>query len=465
MEFVWLLVGGVVGGVVSYALTQRKVGDLRAAQSRAETEASTSSQAKKDLQTQLSNKNERLERYIADYSHAKTRCEGLEKKIPEEKEHLREIFEGHIKRFSQDITEKTRKQLSEESVHSIKNVLDPFKNQLEALQKAGVDTAARHGALGEQIEALQEQSLTFSKNAEALTLALQGSTKAQGDFGELILKNLLEGSGLQKGEDYLFQESIRTDDNRLQRPDVIVKMPDRRAVIIDSKMSLQSYKDYTEAVKVNNQGDAEQALKAYLTSVNNHIKDLSDKAYPKLNLKEQREGLEFVLMFMPIEAAFLLALEKDRELFNKAMGSGVVLVSPTNLLAILRVVHHMWQQSAQQKNVQEIISVAELMYEQLRKFLKSMENVGGSLRQAQEAYSDAHKRLSSDRKNYIPELAGRIKNLGLNIPKEKELPSDYLISDTEEASKAIDDTSSTSLPPEEEQSSEIEKEEEPTQLF
>lgn len=412
MEWILLLVGLVIGILAVYFL---RVHALQ--------------KDKKQLEKKLEGSEEKLKEYSTSYTQVSTQCQELEKRLLEAKQEKESLFKRHendFRHLAQQVLTKSREELNKDSLNSMLNVVRPLKEQLEGLQKENIATAERHGNLKTYIEELKKQSLVLGDEARALTRALQGS-KAQGDFGEEILKMLLEQSGLREDEHYFADKHFTTEEGRSLRPDVFLRLPEQRALVIDSKISLQAYQTY-----VNSEGEAQDlAIKAHLNSIRNHVKSLKSKDYTQLPSYEKCEGLDYVLMFVPIEPAFLLALQKDRRLFEDAMKPpSVVLVSSTTLMATLRIIHYMWRQSDQQKYAQEIANTGGELYDKLVSFLTGIESVGKSLAQAQESYEYAHKRLTSERKGEIPELAARMRALGA-APK-KELPSPYLPQTTKE---------------------------------
>ena len=348
--------------------------------------------------------------------------EHLHKQIEEQKQQQQQLLETHKHQFeviAQKITRESNEQLSKESRNSMEKVVAPLKEQLKQLSEATTAVNIRHGALKGQIEELQKQSISLGEEAKALTEALKGS-KVQGDLGEMLLEMLLEQSGLKKGLHYSTQEQFQTEEGR-RRPDVIVKMPEQRALVIDSKISLNSYQAYTQSSEHEDRSTHEQR---FLTSIRSHIDGLKQKDYSQLPAEKGLQSPDYVLMFIPIEPAFLLALEKDKDLFNRAMKANIALVSPTTLMCILRTIQHMWRQSSQQQNYLEIAKVGGQIRDKLSTFLEAFEKIGKGLKTATESYEEGHKRLTSERKDDIPALAARIEELGAT-PK-KELPERYL---------------------------------------
>ncbi len=430
MEVIGLLVGGAVLGALIVYFWQSKV---RAALNEAKqlTAANQATIVEKDKV--LQGLEDEVDKINADRDAYQKRCTAAETRVEEQKEYNKKLFEHHkndFKQIAQEITDKSIKQLSNDSVDSLSNEVKPLKEQLEAFRKANevanTQRSEQHGALKQQITDLSKQSGLLGEKAHALTQALS-SNKAQGDWGEMVLKELLELSGLQEGEHYSFQENLSIEDDKgkrkLLRPDVVVHMPEDRAIVIDAKTSLDAYTAY-----MNTEGEAKAlALEQHITSLKNHIKGLQKKDYVTALNKDKEVSVDYVLMFVPIEGALFVALQKDKELFSKAMRGPVrvVLVSATMLMPTLRIVDSMWRLGKQGKNAQEIAKVGGAIYDKLAKFVEHVEKIGKHLGLAQEAYGEAHKRLKSDRKDDIKQLAAQIKRLGAS--SKNELPPAYQI--------------------------------------
>ena len=270
-----------------------------------------------------------------------------------------------------------------------------------------------------------ELNKTVSQEANNLTKALKGSNKTQGNWGELILERVLETAGLRKGEEFDVQESHTTGDGKRLQPDVVLHLPEDRHLVIDAKATLVAYEDYANA---EDDKHREAALKRHLDAVRAHIKGLSDKNYQDLyGLK----SLDFVLMFIPIEPAFMLAVTHDRELFMDAWNKNVLLVSPSTLLFVVRTVASLWRQEAQNRNAQDIAKRGAELYDKLAGFVEDMESLGTRLSQAQKDYDGAINKLSTGKGNVIRQ-AEMLKKLG--VKPNKSLPSPMV----EQANDAAD---------------------------
>lgn len=330
----------------------------------------------------------------------------------------REELTHQFKNLANDILEEKSKRFSEQNQQSLCQLLDPLKTKLQEFQgkveQVYVQEGKDRSALAEQVRQLMELNKTVSQEANNLTKALKGSNKSQGNWGELVLERVLEGSGLRKGEEYDVQESHTLPDGRRLQPDVVVHLPDDRHLVIDAKATLVAYEDYANA---EDEKHRDAAFKRHLDAVRSHIKGLSDKNYQDLyGLK----SLDFVLMFIPIEPAFMLAVTHDRDLFMDAWNKNVLLVSPSTLLFVVRTVANLWRQEAQTRNAQDIAKRGAELYDKLAGFVEDMESLGTRLNQAQKDYDGAINKLSTGRGNLIRQ-AEMLKKLG--VKPSKSLPA------------------------------------------
>jgi DNA recombination protein RmuC len=308
---------------------------------------------------------------------------------------LKEQFEN----IAHSILEKNSKRMLDENQTSLAQILQPFKENIHAFNKKIEtyyhDESKERFSLIKEIEKLQLLNQKISDDANNLTNALRGDNKIQGDWGEYILERVLESSGLKKGREYEIQKEFKGVEGEKLRPDVIVHLPDKKDIIIDSKLSLVSYERFHVSTDPE---DREENLLSHLYSINNHIKQLSTKRYqdiPNINT------LDFVLMFIPIEAAFLLAVEKDRTLYERAYRQNIIIVSPSTLLAVLRTIQNSWRYEYQNKNAQMIAKKAGDMHDKFVSFVDDMLLVEKSLIKAQSSYGDAFKKLSSGKGNLV----------------------------------------------------------------
>ncbi len=316
-----------------------------------------------------------------------------------------------------DIFDDKSRTFSEQSRDRLHTILSPFHRELGELRKEigaiyNKDSRERF-ALKQEIAQLVETSRHLGEEAEGLALALKGDNKIQGNWGEFVLERLLEVSGLRKGVEFTTQSGYRNDDNQLLKPDVVVHLPDKRNVIIDAKTSLLSWRHYLNAEGEENQ---RQAVKELLSSLRSHFIGLSKKGYPGIT---ELNSVDFVLMFIPIEAAFATACYHQPALMEEALGHNVILTSPTSLLPALRTVQNVWRFEQQEKNAKEIARRATLLYDKFRSFLEEMEKLGRQLDNARGSYDAAINKLSRGRGNLV---AQTVKLQELGVQPKQELP-------------------------------------------
>ncbi|MCK7596932.1 DNA recombination protein RmuC [Microbulbifer sp. CAU 1566] len=362
------------------------------------------------LRTELDAKSTQLARY-------QVLVEKGEAALAEQKQQLEQTRASMTQQFenlANRIFEEKQQAFQRRSEDSLRKSLDPLERQLGDFRKRvehvyDRENAERNSLMG-QIKALREQTQRISDEALNLTSALKGDRKIQGNWGEVVLERLLEESGLQKGREYETQVSF-TSDGRRRQPDVIVRLPENKDLIIDSKVSLVDYERYASA-----ETDEERtaALKQHVNSLRAHITGLNKKAY------EQLEGvrtLDFVFIFVPIEAAYMLAMQADPEMFRFAYERQIVLVSPTTLMATLRTVENIWRYEKQNKNAEKIADEAGKLHDQFALVLESLDNLGSRIRQADEAYQETYKRLATGRGNAVKRIDS-LRKLGAKTRKQ-----------------------------------------------
>ncbi len=326
-----------------------------------------------------------------------------------------------FKNLSNKIFEDKSKQFSSLNREQLELLLKPFREQIanfskEARAQFEEELKDRH-LLKDELKHLKGMNAQLAEEALNLTRALKGENKTQGNWGELVLENILEQSGLREGVEYELQASRKSEEGKSYRPDVIIHMPQERDIVIDSKVSLFAYERFVNA---ENPELKPKYLKEHLTSIASHIKELSEKKYERL---EGINTLDFVLMFMPIEGAFLLALEQDGEFFKRAYENNILVVSPSTLLVTLRTIEHIWRTQRQEEHAKQIAKEAEAMVEKLAGFVEELQKVGTYLGRAQESYETAVARLHTGRGNVI-RRAQNIVKLGLKPKKELPLKSE-----------------------------------------
>jgi DNA recombination protein RmuC len=326
-----------------------------------------------------------------------------------------EQLSNRFKTIASEILEDKSKRFTEQNQTNLNQLLEPLKTKITEFQGKVQEVYVQEGkdrsALAEQVKQLVALNNQLSKDAHNLTSALKGQAKAQGNWGELILERVLEASGLRKGHEYDVQEShTRADGTRVQ-PDVVIHLPEDRHLIIDAKVSLTAYEEHANT-ESENRRDA--ALRRHIDSVRAHIKELSEKNYQQLY---GVQSLDFVLMFIPVEPAFMLAIAHDSDLWHDAWKKNVLLVSPSTLLFVVRTVAHLWRQEQQNRNAQEIASRGAELYDKLVGFVDDLESLGTKLKQAQTAYDGAYNKFAGGRGNVIRQ-AEMLKELGVKPTKQ-----------------------------------------------
>ena len=386
----------------------------------------------KELETELRNERQNLSEKLALLESAK------------------QALANQFEALAAEILEKKSKSFSEGTQKELGTLLTPLRDQIkefrEKVEKAQSDSNTGVTKLETLIGTLGGLNQQLSEEAHNLTTALRGSSKAQGDWGELIVRNLLEKAGLREGEQFRVQETFDATsadgDGRAtkSRPDVIVNLPGGRHLVIDSKVSLNAYTDSVNAVTDD---ERKVAIKRHLASVRSHIDDLTGRRYHKLGALETPD---FVVMFVPIEPAFLVALHEDEGLWRHAYEKEVLLVGPTTLLFVIRIVDNLWQHHKQARSVQDVMNRGAELYDKFVNFVSDLEAVGKSLRSADDSYSKAMKKLSEGRGNLIRQVE-MLKGLGVRTGKS--LPRNLLdTAGIEESSLALAATGEDSGDPE-----------------
>ncbi len=339
-----------------------------------------------------------------------------------------EQLSNRFKTLASEILEDKSRRFTELNQTNLKHLLDPLNEKIKEFQGKVHDVYVQEGkdrsALAEQVKQLMSLNNQLSKDAHNLTSALKGQAKAQGNWGELILERVLEASGLRKGHEYVVQESHNRADGSRAQPDVVVQLPEDRHLIIDAKVSLTAYEEHANA-ETDHQRDA--AMKRHLDSVRAHVKELSEKNY---QLIYGLQSLDFVLMFIPVEPAFMLAISHDSDLWQDAWKKNVLLVSPSTLLFVVRTVAHLWRQEQQNRNAQEIASRGSELYDKLVGFVEDLDKLGDRLNQAKDVYDKAYGKFTAGRGNVIRQ-AEMLKGLG--VKSTKQLPQNLIDSALDES--------------------------------
>ena len=400
---------GLCAGLLVYAF------NLRSTLARTEQVAQTEAALAVSLRTERDLALQNAIRYEAELDSERKQGLGRIESLNEAKEALTNQF----KNLANEILEDKSKRFTEQNAASLDALLKPLQTKLtefkEQVNTSYGNEARERFALKNEIERLANLNLRMSDETRSLTQALKGDSKVQGNWGELVLESILESSGLRKGEEYLVQDShTQTDGSRLQ-PDVVVKLPEGRSLVVDSKVSITAYARHAAT---SDPAVAEQELAAHIQSLRQHIQGLSGKNYSSLY---GIGSVDFVLMFVPIEPAFLLALKTAPNLYQEALAKNIVLVCPSTLMATLRTVAHLWRQDHQNRNALEIAKQCGSLYDKFVGFVDDLEKLGQRLDQAQTSYHDAFNKLKSGKGNLI-RTAEKVRELGVKPSKNLSAP-------------------------------------------
>jgi DNA recombination protein RmuC len=350
------------------------------------------------------------------------------KEQKEEVEKLQEKFTKEFENLANKILEEKSNKFTEQNKENLKNILTPLQDKIQLFEKKVEDTHKEsidyHAALRQQILGLREMNEQMSKETINLTKALKGDSKMQGNWGELVLERVLEKSGLEKGREYEVQQSFTAEDGNRVFPDVVINLPDGKKMIVDSKVSLTAYEKY-----INEENEELKAsyLKEHTNSIKRHMEQLGNKNYQDLY---KIESPDFVLLFIPIEPAFAIALNEDASLYNKAFEKNIVIVTPSTLLATLRTIDSMWTNQKQQENAYEIARQAGALYDKFEGFVADLIKIGKKIDESKLEYSGAMNKLVEGKGNLITSVE-KLKKMGAKA--KKSLPENILKrSETEE---------------------------------
>ena len=395
---------GLCAGFLVYAL------NLRSSLVRAELQTQTDSALALSLRTERDQALQNAIRLEVELDSERKQGLGRIESLNEAKEALTSQF----KNLANEILEDKSKRFTEQNAASLDALLKPLQTKLsefkEQVNNSYGNEARERFALKSEIERLANLNLRMSDETRSLTQALKGDSKVQGNWGELVLESILESSGLRKGEEYVVQDShTQVDGSRLQ-PDVVIKLPEGRSLVVDSKVSITAYARHAETTDADT---AERELAAHIQSLRQHIQGLSGKNYSSLY---GVGSVDFVLMFVPIEPAFLLALKTAPNLYQEALSKNIVLVCPSTLMATLRTVAHLWRQDHQNRNALEIAKQCGSLYDKFVGFVEDLEKLGQRLDQAQTSYHDAFNKLKTGKGNLI-RSAEKVRELGVKPSK------------------------------------------------
>ena len=372
------------------------------------------------LRQELGTEREKSEKFSNLLSAKNQELLGFQEKLQDQKEEIESMHEKlqiQFKNLANEILDEKTKKFTDQNKSNLSDILNPLKEKIlefeKKVEQTNKESIERNSALKEQIVGLKELNLQITKEAENLTKALKGESKTQGNWGEFVLESILEKSGLIKGEQYEVQVSITSEDGKRLQPDVIVNLPEEKHIIIDSKVSLTAYEKHASS---ENEVDREAEIKNHLLSIRSHIKGLSEKNYQTLY---EIGSLDFVLLFMPIESAFSLAVQNDPGLFTDAYDKNIVIVSPSTLIATLRTIASIWRQENQNRNALEIARQGGALYDKFVAFSEDLIKIGENLNTTKKNYDQAMNKLSTGKGNLV-NRADKLKELGAKATKNMD---------------------------------------------
>ena len=421
MEIIVGITGLVIGGLIGWLLNKSAQSSfLQDVRTRLLVEQEKSlglaSQLNEEKKVASVERNKVLElstvfsRTDADYKNLQLKLAEQQKEM----EGLQEKFTTQFENLANKIFEEKGKKFADQNKINLGEILNPLREKISDFEKkvelTNTESIKNHSALREQLTNLKELNQQITKEASNLTRALKGDSKAQGNWGEYILESILEKSGLVKGREYFIQESLTSEDGKRLQPDVVIKLPDSKNLIIDSKVSLVAYERFMSA---DDETERSVQLKQHILSLRQHIKGLSEKNYQTLY---SAGSLDFILLFVPIEPAFSASVRYDVEIFNDAFEKNIVIVSPSTLIATLRTISSIWKQEFQNRNTVEIAKQATALYEKFRGFTEDLIEMGNQLKRTQSSYEGAMNKLSTGKGNLVGSVE-KIRLLGLKPTK------------------------------------------------
>ncbi|WP_333852221.1 DNA recombination protein RmuC [Epilithonimonas sp.] len=440
MEIIYVFVGGIIGGIIVFLLmkslfvSKKTVETLNEKLIRSQENENHYQQKIEEVKLSNSNLTNEIsiiqrskEELLFTNAELNAHYKNLQDQLENQKDEflkLQETTRLQFEKTANQILEEKSKKFTQLNQNQLKTILEPFQEKINELKNTVNETydkeAKERFSLGEKVRELKDLNQQISEDAKQLTRALKGESKTQGNWGEMILESILEKSGLRKNQEYFLEHELRDENNKAifsefsgkkMRPDAVVKYPDNRNVIIDSKVSLTAFVEMTDET---NSELFTQKQNLHLQSVKNHINQLSQKAYDDFD-----KSLDFVMMFIPSEAAYIAALQADPNLWNFAYDKRILLLSPTNLITSLKLVQDLWKREHQNRNAMEIADRGAKLYDKFVGFVENLERVGKNIDQAKNSYNDAFKQLSSGNDNLIIQTQ-KLKNLG--IKNKKNLP-------------------------------------------
>lgn len=411
-----LVIGGILGIYIQKLRTTSKESVWRERENQLNSNLHSLNEkllSENEEKRQIQNEKEQFGNQIVRYQADLENLQRVNKEQKEEVEKLQEKFTKDFEILANKILDEKSKKFTERNKENIEGILNPLNKKIkefeEKVEKSQKENISIHSALKEQLLNLQNQNLKITQEAENLTKALKGDSKMQGNWGELVLERVLEKSGLEKDREYHVQQSFARDDGTRVMPDVIINLPNGKKMIVDSKVSLTDYERYTNATEE----DRPKFLRDHINSLRKHVEQLSAKKYEDLY---EMESPDFVLMFVPIEPAFAIAINEDNAIYNKAFERNIVIVTPSTLLATLRTIDTMWSNEKQQRNALEIARQAGALYDKFEGFVTDLTRVGKKMDEAKNEYRGAMNKLVEGRGNIVTSIE-KLKKMGAKAKK------------------------------------------------
>lgn len=438
MDILFLIIGLIIGSIIGWLISKSfsknnsnndlniqmdKIKSLEIDISVANEKIKSLNQQTEDFSNSIKNEQNKVIGLSSELASKNTELDNFKNKYSEQKKELEDLnnkLKIEFKNIANELLEEKSKKFTEINKTGINEILKPLSEKIKEFEKRVEETYDKESkqrfALEKEILKLHELNQTISKEANNLTQALKGQSKTQGNWGEIILESILEKSGLRLNEEYFVQQSHKNEEGKRIQPDIIVKYPGERYVVIDSKVSLTAYERFCSTDIPN---EKEIALKEHLNSIKNHINELSSKNYQEIhNIK----SLDFVMMFLPVEPAYLIAIQKDSELWSYAYEKRIVLISPTNLIAALKLIVSLWRQELQSKHANEIAEQSGALLDKFYSLLEDIKDIGNKISSTQKAYDSTINKLKEGKGNLI-NRAQKIQELGAK--NKKQLPSEF----------------------------------------
>lgn len=434
MEVVYLIIGLVIGMLIGWLIVnlsgKGKTSKLISEKSVLQEKVTALQQQFEKLQQNFQDKDERILVLTAELSKKNSDFEHLQQKLNEQKqevEGLQEKFKTEFKNLANEILDEKTKKFTQSNKDNLGEILKPLGEKIREFEKKVEDTYEKglkdQTDLKLELKRLHELSAKLDEDARNLTNALRSDTKKQGNWGEVVLERVLERSGLVRDQEYIIQSKLRNDEGEWLQPDVIVNLPDDKHIVVDSKVSLLAYDSY---VNEDEPDKKQRHLKQHLDSIKAHVRNLSEKNYQNLlNI----DTPDFVLLFMPIESAFSIAIQQEADLFNYAWERKIVIVSPSTLLATLSTVASIWKHEKQTQNAMEIARQGGALYDKFVLFHQDLQKLGNQIGLAQRTYEDAYKKLSTGKGNLM-RSADKLRKLGAKAAKR--IPQNLIADEDEE---------------------------------